>query len=142
MFANSPYMNPLDQMRNLIRPDSRLYFETEKVKRQFPQFSPYLDSNSQLFFEGYLQTNAKLVYRVRITIPANYPSRPPVTTIVSHSLGAAPHKYGDHTPCLFHPNIWNPGYHTVTFVIARTAKWLNKYEIWRRTGHWPGSSAD
>jgi hypothetical protein len=35
--------------------------------------------------------------------------------------------------------MWNPGRHTLTFTIARAAKWLNKYEVWLATGQWPGA---
>jgi hypothetical protein len=27
----------------------------------------------------------------------------------------------------------------LTFVIGRAAKWLNKYDIWRVRGTWPGA---
>jgi len=30
----------------------------------------------------------------------------------------------------------------LTFVIARAAKWLNKFEVWRTNGKWPGASID
>jgi hypothetical protein len=35
--------------------------------------------------------------------------------------------------------MWNPGKHDLTFVLARTAKWLNKYEVFRITAKWPGA---
>jgi hypothetical protein len=38
-----------------------------------------------------------------------------------------------------HPTMWNPGIHHLTFVIGRAAKWLNKYDIWRVRGAWPGA---
>jgi hypothetical protein len=38
-----------------------------------------------------------------------------------------------------HPTMWNPGIHTLTFVIGRAAKWLAKYEVWRVNGEWPGA---
>jgi hypothetical protein len=35
--------------------------------------------------------------------------------------------------------MWNPGRHTLTFVLARLAKWLNKYDVWSANGgRWPG----
>jgi len=35
--------------------------------------------------------------------------------------------------------MWNPGVHHLSFVIARAAKWLSKYEVWRYKGSWPGA---
>jgi len=35
--------------------------------------------------------------------------------------------------------MWNPGIHNLTFVIARSAKWLNKFEIRKTKGKWPGA---
>lgn len=34
----------------------------------------------------------------------------------------------------------DPGIHQLSFVIARAAKWLNKYEAWKPNGYvWPGA---
>jgi hypothetical protein len=35
--------------------------------------------------------------------------------------------------------MWNPGIHSLAFVLARAAKWLNKYDVWRVRGKWPGA---
>jgi len=37
-----------------------------------------------------------------------------------------------------HPNVWNPAKHDLQFVLAQTAVWLNKHEVYNRTGRWPG----
>ena len=52
----------------------------------------------------------------------------------------APHRYQGGHICYLHPSMWNPGAHNLAFVIARAAKWLNKYEVWRSNGgKWPGA---
>ena len=49
------------------------------------------------------------------------------------------HQYKEGNICYLHPNMWNPARHTLEFVLGRTAKWLNKYEVWRVKGIWPGA---
>ena len=53
---------------------------------------------------------------------------------VSHEANASAyhnnHMYRDGYICFLHPNMWNPGRHTLTFVLRRVAKWLNKYDCW------------
>jgi hypothetical protein len=51
----------------------------------------------------------------------------------------APHRYNAGNICYLHPSMWNPGIHHLTFVIARAAKWIAKYEVWVNRGTWPGA---
>jgi hypothetical protein len=48
-----------------------------------------------------------------------------------------PHVYVGGSLCLMRARQWTPGL-TIAFLVAKTALWLNKYEVWQRTGSWPG----
>jgi len=86
-----------------------------------------------------LQTSAQRTYVVSITL-TNYPHQMPHVYVTTPAIdSSAPHRYRDGNLCYLHPTMWNPGVHDLVFVIARIAKWLNKYEVWREQGRWPGA---
>jgi len=86
-----------------------------------------------------LKTSTGRIYTLDVAFPDVYPNMPPEFRIRMPQLRrGAPHLYGDGRLCLMHPSRWNPGAHTLTYAIARAAKWLNKYEVWQATGRWPG----
>jgi hypothetical protein len=86
-----------------------------------------------------MQTSIGNVYTAVLQFP-NYPSQMPSVTVTQPAIRAGcPHRYNTGAICYLHPNMWNPGRHNVTFVLARLAKWLNKYEVWCARGYWPGA---
>lgn len=85
-----------------------------------------------------LQTARKL-YTLAVTFPDSYPNSMPQVFVRKPALESSPHRYPDNQICYLHPTMWNPGRHDLTFVIARAAKWLSKYEVYRQTGAWPGA---
>lgn len=92
-----------------------------------------------VYVKAALQTSAGRTYVVAIHF-VNYPTVMPTVHVTAPALHPnAKHTYGNGKLCLLHPSMWNPGQHNLTFVLGRTAKWLNKYEVWRDTGRWPGA---
>lgn len=85
-----------------------------------------------------LQTAQKL-YTLAVIFPHSYPSAMPEVFVRRPSLESSPHQYPNNRICYLHPSFWNPGRHDLQFVIARAAKWLAKYEIYRVKGRWPGA---
>jgi ubiquitin-protein ligase len=80
-------------------------------------------------------------YVLSIKFPDNYPNEMPRVFIDAPTITYAPHRYQGGYICYLHPSMWNPGAHSLTFVIARAAKWLSKYEVWRSNGgKWPGAA--
>lgn len=70
----------------------------------------------------------------------NYPNQMPKVVITQPAVRwLTPHRYTEGNICYLHPSMWNPGQHDLTFVLARAAKWLNKYEVWCVKGKWPGA---
>jgi hypothetical protein len=86
-----------------------------------------------------MQTSMGNVFAAIINFP-NYPYQMPTVTITQPAIKTGcPHRYTTGAICYLHHSMWNPGRHNVTFVLARLAKWLNKYEVWSAKGYWPGA---
>jgi ubiquitin-protein ligase len=92
-----------------------------------------------IFVKAGLQTSVGNLYVISINFQ-NYPNQMPNVTVTQPSLRFfTPHRYNNGNVCYLHPSMWNPGQHDLTFVLARVAKWLNKYEVWSAKGKWPGA---
>jgi len=118
----------------------RVKMDVANAAAQFTYVELHRRNDLSLFVKVALQTSVGSIYVASIEL-AGYPTTMPQVRISKPSLDAlTPHRYKDGQICFLHPTMWNPGRHDVVFVIARTAKWLNKYEIWRRNGRrWPGA---
>ena len=88
-----------------------------------------------------LQTDSSF-YTLGVSFPEAYPYAMPEVHVRKPSLSPSPHRYPNNRICYLHPHMWNPGRHDLTFVIQRAAKWLGKYEVYRRKGVWPGAGLD
>ena len=117
----------------------RIRSEVLRAGKTFAYVEAHPTDAGEVFVKSVLQTSAGTTYIASILFP-NYPNRMPKVFITKPDLQPSPHKYDDGTICYLHPNMWNPGRHDLTFVLGHAAKWLNKYEVWRRTGRWPGAS--
>lgn len=97
-------------------------------------------TDGKVYARTALQTAAGQNYVLSIRFPDTYPNEMPRVYVDAPALiSYAPHRYQPGNICYLHPSMWNPGTHNLTFVIARAAKWLNKYEVWRIKGAWPGA---
>jgi len=87
---------------------------------------------------GTLDTHSGNTYGIRVDL-TNFPySRPRVFPRDWQVHPAAPHKFTDGSLCIMRNDQWRFHF-TVALVLAKTAIWLGKYEIWKRNGHvWPG----
>jgi ubiquitin-protein ligase len=102
------------------------------------ELNPSTDGN--VFARTALQTSNGKQYVLSIRFPDTYPNEMPRVYVDAPAITNAPHRYNAGHICYLHPTMWNPGTHHLTFVIARAAKWLNKYEVWRSNGGvWPGA---
>jgi hypothetical protein len=99
----------------------------------------YPSADGKPFVKVALQPSQQ-IYVASIYFPDTYPYALPKVFITKPTIGSSPHRYKDDNICYMHPNFWNPGVHHLVFVIGRTAKWLAKYEVWKRKGIWPGQS--
>jgi hypothetical protein len=117
----------------------RIRAEVMQAKTHFPQVG-FADGSGQLV-QAALQTSVGKVYVAELEL-TNYPSQMPKAFIRAPKLEISPHKYKAGNICYLHPNMWNPGRHNLSFVLARVAKWLNKYDIYRATRRWVGAELE
>ena len=95
--------------------------------------------NGGVFLKAAFQTSAGCTYVVSVSL-ANYPSQMPKVFVTAPALVPnPPHYYREGNICYMHPNFWNPGRFNLVEVLKRTAKWLNKYDVWRVKREWPGA---
>jgi ubiquitin-protein ligase len=116
----------------------RIQQEFADAQRSFAYVELHPTADGKVYAKTALQTPGSM-YVLSIKFPDNYPNEMPRVYVDAPAITSAPHRYQHGNICYLHPSMWNPGTHHLTFVIARAAKWLNKYEIWRTRGAWPGA---
>lgn len=121
---------------------ARIQREFADAQQCFALVELWRTTDGKVYARTALQTLNGRNYVLSIRFPDSYPNQMPrvyidTPTIITH----APHRYQSGAICYLHPSHgWNPGAHHLTFVIARAAKWLSKYEVWRNNGGtWPGA---
>ena len=112
--------------------------EQEKVNLKFSGFSFYGSNGQITSVKGTLYTSYGNSYFIRIAIPENYPYTMPTVSLPNHSLEAyCPHRFTSENICLMKSDQWSSAL-SIAFLIAKAAKWLHKYDYWKRKGEWPG----
>jgi hypothetical protein len=116
---------------------NRWAYELEKL-RMFAHFKLLSSAGVPVAAEGTLNTQYGYTYALRIELN-NYPFSLPKIRPKDWSIQAsAPHQFNDGSICVMRSEQWRRHF-TVALVVAKTAIWLGKYEIWQRNGHfWPG----
>jgi ubiquitin-protein ligase len=115
----------------------RLYTEQQKLAENFRQFSFVRDRRGEVNVTGALRTNAGKVYEVKIELPPDYPHSIPFIIPVGWKA-KCPHVYTAGNLCIMRPDQWRPIF-SLAFVVAKTAIWLNKYDVYHKKGYWPGN---
>jgi len=116
----------------------RIYSEVREAAAKFALVEAHPTGDGGVFVKAGFQTSAGNTYFTKILFP-DYPAGMPRVYVTMPALQSSPHRYTDGHICYLHPSMWNPGRHDLTFVLGRVAKWLNKYEVWRIRGRWPGA---
>jgi hypothetical protein len=116
----------------------RVRAEIAQAANHFSYVESHSDGAQGLLVRAAFQTSAGNMYVAELQLD-DYPNRMPHVFILRPELRPSPHKYTSGNICYLHPNMWNPGRHTLTFVLSRVAKWLNKYDVYRATKTWPGA---
>ena len=117
---------------------ARIRLEFAEAQKSFAYVELHPTSDGKVFAKAALQTTNQM-YVLSIKFPDTYPNEMPRVQIDVPALGSSPHRYQSGSICYLHPSMWNPGIHDLRFVIARSAKWLSKYEVWKQKGKWPGA---
>ena len=116
---------------------NRWYYEQQRL-RLFPAFA-LLSRNGQIASaEGAVDTQNGNTYGIRIVLERYPDALPKIIPIGWTPYPGVDHIYSDDSLCIMRSSQWRR-YFTVALVVAKTAIWLGKYEIWKRNGHvWPG----
>lgn len=118
---------------------NRLWSQVQAVQNQFTNVELRTRDDRSLFLKFVLQTSVGNMFVGEARLD-DYPNSMPSVYITAPSIPAnVRHTYRDGRLCYLHPSMWNPGRHDLVFVVGRIAKWLNKYEVWRVKGTWPGA---
>jgi hypothetical protein len=116
---------------------NRWYHEGQKL-RIFPSFALVGVNGQVTAAEGAIDTQYGNTYGIRLALE-NYPYALPKVFPKDWTIDpAVSHRYVDGSLCIMKADQWRQ-YFTVALVVAKTAVWLGKYELWKRNGHvWPG----
>jgi len=117
---------------------NRIRNEFAEAQKAFAYLELHPTVDGKVYVKTALQIPSQM-YVLSVKFSDNYPYEMPRVFIDAPAITTAPHRYQNGNICYLHPSMWNPGIHDLCFVIARAAKWLNKYEIWKRQGNWPGA---
>lgn len=124
--------------------------EAPLMGRKFPQFALFRGGPSipfakggELFWGGKLTTNFHNAFSVAAVYPANYPHGQ-IKVFVRELMDVkTPHKYIDGHLCLYSNDHGGGGEGlgtetTAAALLGWSAAWLNAWEVYRRSGVWPG----
>lgn len=117
----------------------RIQNEFKQAQQYFSYIELHPTSDGKLFVKAALQPSSEQYYIISIYFSDNYPNEMPSVYIIKPAIDISPHRYYKGNICYLHPTMWNPGIHNLSFVIQRAAKWLAKYEVWKRSHVWPGA---
>lgn len=118
----------------------RIRREFVEAQKTFALVELHPTTDGKVYARTALQTGNGKMYVLSIKFSDSYPNEMPRVFIDAPTITNAPHRYQGGNICYLHPSMWNPGVHNLTFVIARAAKWLHKFEVWRNNGGtWPGA---
>ena len=116
---------------------NRLYAEQEKLRTYFPQFAFARSADGNLFVRGTLRTNSGQSYPIRVVLSSDYPHGIPCIYPDGWD-SACPHIYRAGNLCIMRPDQWR-AFYSIAFAVAKTAIWLNKFEVFKARGYWPGN---
>jgi len=119
---------------------ARIRNEFHTARQQFPSIELAQTSIGNPYVRIAVRTSTGGIYVASIYFSNAYPNENPKVIVDTPKIvSSSPHMYTNGSICYMLPSLWNPGKHNLLFVIARTSKWLNKYEVWKSTLRWPGA---
>lgn len=113
--------------------------EYNEAKQYFTWVELRSLADGKICVKAAFQLSSQKYYTITIDFPDSYPNAMPSVYVIQPEINSSPHRYNTGNICYLHPTMWNPGIHNLSFVIQRAIKWLNKYEVWKQKGVWPGA---
>jgi ubiquitin-protein ligase len=117
---------------------NRIHVEQQKLAERFPSVKLYRADDGEISARGVLRTNVGEVYGFQILLPRDYPHSIPTIFPIGWDASSCPHSYVAGNLCIMRPEQWRPFY-SLALVVAKTALWLNKFDVFRVRGYWPGN---
>ncbi len=119
---------------------TRIDTEREILNRHFPSFT--LNETNSAEQLGYATGALRVAfagkrYRLKIVLPARYPYEMPYVMPLGWTPKSNPHIYTNGNICVMKSNQWHT-YMSTALIVAKSAVWLHKYEIWLDKRVWPG----
>ncbi len=115
----------------------RIQWEIRQAMEHFPNIESYTTMGGGLYIKAALQTSVGQMYVISVTF-VGYPSEMPKVVVITPAVTHSKHMYKTGNICYMHPTVWNPAKHDLKFVLAQAAVWLNKHEVYKQKGVWPG----
>jgi hypothetical protein len=115
----------------------RVQLDILRAMEHFPNIESHTTPLGGVYIKALLQTSVGQVYVLSVTF-AGYPSEMPKVTVITPVVTHQKHMYTAGHICYMHPSVWNPAKHDLKYVLAQTAVWLNKHEVYKQKGVWPG----
>lgn len=115
----------------------RIQLEIQRAIEHFPYVESQATTGGDIYVKAALQTAVGQMYVISVTF-VGYPSEMPKVTVITPPVAHRMHMYSSGNICYMHPNFWNPAKHDLKFVLAQAAVWLNKHEVYKQKGEWPG----
>ena len=119
----------------------RVRLDIGKAQQYFDYVEAHPTESGGLMALVALQTSRR-IYVLEVIFLETYPNTMPRVFVRKPALEYSPHQFPHNQICYLHSSFWNPGRQDLCFVIARAAKWLAKYEVYREKGRWPGAGID
>jgi hypothetical protein len=116
----------------------RWALEQAKLRRAFPGMAICASGSRITSVQGSLRTSGGRTYHLRVVVPEEYPHAMPhmfISGLIADDN--TKHMYNDGSICVMTKGQWSSSY-SIAYMVARAAKWAGKYEIWKKTGRWPG----
>lgn len=115
----------------------RIQWDIQRTMEHFPNIETHTTVGGSIYIKAVLQTSVGQMYVISVTFDG-YPSRMPTVTVISPVVTHSKHMYTSGDICYMHPSLWNPAKHDLIFALAQVAVWLNKHEVFKQKGVWPG----
>ena len=115
----------------------RVRTDIQQAVSHFPNIETHSTIDGGVYIKVLLQTSVGQMYVISVTF-VGYPSETPRVRVISPVVTHRKHMYDGGNICYMHPSLWNPAKHDITYVLAQTAVWLNKHEVYQTKGVWPG----
>jgi prevent-host-death family protein len=116
---------------------ARIADEIKELDKHHEKPRITITEDRELTFRFPLKLGDGAPIELTIVLPHGYPNSCP-RVYANPTRDDTPHKWSDGALCVYGVmSGWNPGKHTVFFTLQLAMQWLQHYDTWCQSGHWP-----